>query len=143
MRSAKTNLQPGQASVTSWLWTARSRSTTTFEMNRLVRLLSVFLVATFALGSVAYAADATDMAMRMSAEVASASEAGDCGKCSNDADTSVSCDQSCVTSFVALPASEAVRARAMSASVGDVLPERLDGRARLPEPHPPKVTILD
>jgi hypothetical protein len=105
-------------------------------MKQLVRILAVLLLAAFTAGTFAHAAATTDMSVGM--VMAADFDMDDCDGCSEQSSGMVTCDQGCIQSFAALPASASAETALAPASLRLSVPHGLVGRTGPPERHPPR-----
>ena len=111
-------------------------------MSRLARILVMVLLATFAAGTVAHAASATSMALKMSLADTNGGNVKDCPVCSDDEGAVPVCDQVCVTPFAAVSVGAAL---GLPLFAYDFAAAPLGDSASLtgtPDPYPPRTNIL-
>ncbi|RCK45986.1 hypothetical protein TH25_17325 [Thalassospira profundimaris] len=111
-------------------------------MSKLVRILVIVLLAAFAAGTVAHAASATSMTVKMSLADMNDGNVEDCPSCSGDQGTVPVCDQVCVPSLVAAPVGTAL---ALPLFAYDFAAAPMGDSASLsgpPDPYPPRTNIL-
>lgn len=110
----------------------------------MIRALAILLILTFAAGTVVHAAQASDMAVKMSIAEATDGAMPDCDGCGgDDEDTgNLFCSPACVAPAVAILGGDAIivgqaAAVAVVSSQGQVA-----GRPALVDPHPPRSNVL-
>lgn len=108
-------------------------------MSKLARLLAFVLLAAFAAATLAPAADATAMTVKMS--LMPMDNGADCEGCSGDQDKVPPCDQACMTSLPALPAGTAPESPAATAGVEAEPGGFLAGWSGPPDPSPPRPSV--
>tara|TARA_R110002124_G_scaffold138219_2_gene301546 strand:+ start:1814 stop:2158 length:345 start_codon:yes stop_codon:yes gene_type:complete len=114
-------------------------------MSKLVQILVVTLIATFAVGSVIHAASASMMAVKMALANEGTMDAANCTNCDadgNGVEDGQPCVITCIVPFVAdlgtqpiLSAPLAISTAAPNGAYDFV------GRTAQPEPHPPRTLI--
>jgi len=111
-------------------------------MSNRVRMLVIVLLAAFAAGTVAHAANAVRMTLEMQHTAApSDGEQADCQGCSGDDGSTAVCDQICVAPLIMLPA-EATRPQTMAVhEYTGAPPRRLAGRTGPPATDPPRAVL--
>lgn len=111
-------------------------------MSKLVRILVIALLAAFAAGTVAHAASATSMALKMSLADTNGGNVEDCAGCIGDEGAVPVCDQVCVTPLVAVPLGTPL---ALPLFAYEFATAPLSDSASLsgpPDPYPPRTNIL-
>ena len=111
-------------------------------MSKLARILVIVLLAAFAVGTVAHAASATSMALKMSLADTNGGNMEDCPGCSGDEGTVPVCDQVCVTPFVAVPAGAALTLPLFPYHHVDLPLRDSTSLSGPPDPYPPRTNIL-
>ena len=109
-------------------------------MRRLNRIIVALLVLAVAAGSVIGAAQAASMAVDMSA-VADGAMPG-CDVCPGNSDGGMACAAACVSSTPAVLPAETGIAPLPGEKLAAARAQRLVDRHRLPDPHPPRMTVL-
>jgi len=109
-------------------------------MSRLARILAVFFLATFAVGTAAHASAATDMSLKMSVAAMDDSGMSDCQDCPGDDAQASACDQFCMTTLAAICPPPPAELPHVAAIVSSPLAEPSDGRTGPPDPYPPRTT---
>jgi hypothetical protein len=112
-------------------------------MDRLARILAIVLLAAFAMGTVAHAANATSMSVAMSAPTMADGEMGDCESCPNDDGKTSTCGQACLAPFVGIPATAGVELPFVASSIARPALKAPAGHVRSPDPSPPRTTFLN
>lgn len=107
-------------------------------MGNVVRLLAFLFLAAFAAATLAPAAEAAAMAV----EMADSGGCDGCPGCPGDDGDPPLCDQACMTSLPALPASLAVTVPAAARHVEAGTSPSPAGWSGPPDPSPPKVLLL-
>lgn len=110
-------------------------------MATFVRALMIVLVAAFAAGTVAHAANATTMDVTMAVDSADMGMP-DCQGCPDDGNGLPSCDTVCVTPFVAVMPVAAAEMPVVRALLATPAVRQVGGRGGLPDPYPPRSIIL-
>lgn len=114
-------------------------------MQPLARILMIVLVAAFAAGSVAHAASATSIAVKMALAGAGGMNMTDCEWCGTDGDdddADGTCDLVCVTTLIATVGCDTVpQPPVMTHAAGESVCGFV-GRTGPPEPYPPRTLIL-
>lgn len=110
-------------------------------MATLVRALLIVLVAAFAAGTVAHAANATTMDVTMAIESV-AMDMPNCQGCPDADDGLPSCDTVCITPFVAVIPVAAAAMPVVGSLLSTPAVRQVVGRAGLPDPYPPRSIIL-
>jgi len=105
-------------------------------MGKFARLLAVLLVAVFAAATLGAAAGATAMTVEMA--LADSGDGGGCYGCAGDDGMLLSCDQACVTSLPALPATAAVTDPAVAEAFAPAAGGPLVSWTWPPDPSPPR-----
>jgi len=111
-------------------------------MSKLARILVIILLAAFAVGTVAHAASATSMAVKMSLTDTNGGNMGDCPDCSGDEGRVPLCDQVCVTPFVAVPADAALTLPLFPYNHVNLPFSDSTSLSGPPDPYPPRTNIL-
>jgi|TARA_Y100000815_G_scaffold144340_1_gene130620 hypothetical protein len=110
-------------------------------MKRYVRILTILMLAVFAAGSVVHTANSASMNTTM-ALTAFDNDMGDCQDCPDGSDNMLSCDYICVSPLSAiLPSGESGLPAAVTITEKSV-DRSMTGRTGLPNPYPPRSTIL-
>lgn len=104
-------------------------------MGNVARLLAFLFLAAFAAATLGPVAEAAAMAVEMA-------NCGGCDDCPGDCGDPPLCDQACMTSLPALPASLAVTVPAVAKHVEAGASRSPAGRTGPPDPSPPKVLRL-
>lgn len=110
-------------------------------MAMFVRALLFVLVAAFASGTVAHAANATSMDLTMALESAD-TDMPDCQGCPDDGSRLPSCDTVCVTPFVAVIPVAAADMPVIHSPLAIPAVRQVVGRTGPPDPYPPRSIIL-
>ncbi|MCA1404297.1 hypothetical protein I6F26_16545 [Ensifer sp. IC3342] len=112
-------------------------------MDRLVRIFAIVLLAVFAMGSVAHAANATGMSLTMSAAAMADEDMGDCDGCPPGDDGKASlCAQFCLATFIAVPAATELELPILAVDLATLSAEEIAGRTGPPDPPPPRTIVL-
>jgi hypothetical protein len=107
-------------------------------MSNRVRMLVLVLVAAFAAGTVAHAANATGMTLEMQHAAPIDGEPADCRGCSGDDGSTAVCDQICVAPLIVLPTETACPQTMAGHEYAGAPPRRLAGRSGPPATDPPR-----
>jgi hypothetical protein len=111
-------------------------------MRKLARMFAIVLLAVFAAGTVANAAGATSMSLKMSAIAMADGTMGDCQDCPSDNSNSLACDQACVVPLVAIAPVTRIDLPAAQTEVAVSAVKESTGRTGPPLPYPPRTIIL-
>ncbi|RWK78418.1 MAG: hypothetical protein E5X43_01125 [Mesorhizobium sp.] len=112
-------------------------------MDKLIRLFAIVLLAVFGAGTVAHASNATSMSIAMSPAAMGDGDMGDCEGCPPGEDGKAQiCGQACLVPFAAIPAAVGIELPLVAADIVTSPLEEIAGRTALPEPYPPRTTIL-
>ncbi|PSH64283.1 hypothetical protein CU102_22480 [Phyllobacterium brassicacearum] len=112
-------------------------------MNRLARIFAIVLLAVFAAGTVADAANVTSMSLAMSPAAMADGDMGDCDGCPPGNEGKASrCGQICLAPFAAIPAAAGFELAVMAADVAASPAEEITGSSGLPDPPPPRTIVL-
>tara|TARA_R110000751_G_scaffold90592_2_gene177757 strand:- start:5832 stop:6170 length:339 start_codon:yes stop_codon:yes gene_type:complete len=111
-------------------------------MKRYARILTILMLAVFAAGSVVHTANAASMNTTMALTAIDSGDMGYCQDCPDGSDELQPCDFVCVSPLLAilpsgesgLPAAVTITEKSVDRSMG--------GRTGLPNPYPPRFTIL-
>jgi hypothetical protein len=111
-------------------------------MDRLARILAIILLAAFPIGTVAHAANATNMSLAMSPAAMADGDMGDCDACPPDDGKAPLCGQACLAPFVAIPAAAGVELSLVVAGTAASALKEMVGHTGPPDPSPPRTIIL-
>ena len=111
-------------------------------MSKLARILVIVLLAGFAVGTVAHAASATSMALKMALDDNSDGNVDDCPSCSGGEAAVPVCDQVCVTPFVAVPTGAALTLPFFPCNHVNLPLSDSTSLSGPPDPYPPRTNIL-
>jgi hypothetical protein len=112
-------------------------------MDGVVRIFAIVLLAVFAAGTVAHAANVTSMSLAMSPAAMADGDMGDCDGCPPGDDGKASlCGQICLAPFAAIPTAAGFEVAVMAADVAAKPAEEMTGRTGLPAPPPPRTIVL-
>lgn len=122
--------------------TGHSVSGIQYDMARYVRIFMIVVLAAFAVGTVAHAANAATMSAKMSLAVIDGADMGDCKKCPDGKGDVQPCDNACVSPILAVvPSGQPSLPGAETTTESPVL-QSVTGRTGPPDPYPPRSTIL-
>jgi hypothetical protein len=111
-------------------------------MKRYARILTILMLAVFAAGSVVHTANAASMNTTMALTAIDSGDMGNCQDCPDGGNELQPCDYICVSPVLAilrsgesgLPAAVTITEKPVDLS--------MSGRTGLPNPYPPRSTIL-
>jgi hypothetical protein len=110
-------------------------------MKNVRHIIIVCLVALFALGSLAHAANATTMAFDMAMADVPLDGGGDCQACPDNDSKSPLCDFVCLMTYLTLPTSFSIEPMTMHIAFDDAPDQDWPGRFGTPDPTPPRSSI--
>lgn len=111
-------------------------------MKRYARLLTILVLAVFAVGSVVHTANTASMNATMVLSAIDSGDMGYCQDCPDGSDELQPCDFVCVSPVLAiLPSVESGLPAAVTITEKSV-DRKMTGRTGLPNPYPPRSTIL-
>jgi hypothetical protein len=112
-------------------------------MDRLARIFAIVLLAVFAAGTVAHAANVTSMSLAMSPTAMADGDMGDCDGCPPGDDGKASlCGQICLAPFAAILVAAGLELPVMTADIAASPAEEIAGRTGPPDPAPPRTIVL-
>lgn len=112
-------------------------------MARYVRILTILMLAVFAVGSAVHAANTTSMNMKMALFAIDSDDMGGCLDCPDGSDAMQPCDDICLSPMLAVvPSGQTVLPEAGTAAERRVL-RSVAGRTGLPDPYPPRAITLN
>ncbi|KXF78502.1 hypothetical protein ATN84_01520 [Paramesorhizobium deserti] len=110
-------------------------------MGRLVRIFAILLLAMFATGTIAHAAQTAGMSATMSAAVMAKMDMVDCEGCPKDHGKAPVCEQGCLMPFAGITAAAGIRLPVLASDRADFLLIETDGDASPPDLAPPRSSI--
>lgn len=110
-------------------------------MDRLARIFAIVLLAVFAAGTVAHAANATSMSLAMSSAAMADGDMSDCDACPPEDGKAPLCGQACLAPFVAIPAAAGVELSLVVAETAASPLKEMVGHTGPPDPSPPRTII--
>jgi hypothetical protein len=112
-------------------------------MDRLSRVLAIVLLAVFAAGTIAHAANVTAMALAMSPAAMTGGDMNDCDACPpRDDGKAQICGAACLVPFAAIPAAVGIELASVAAEIAALPLQELVGHTGPPDPSPPRTIIL-
>lgn len=111
-------------------------------MKRYARILTILMLAVFAAGAVVHTANAASMNTTMALSAIDSGDMGYCQDCPDGSDELQPCDFVCVSPVLAiLPSGESGLPAALKITEKSV-DRSMAGRTGIPNPYPPRSTIL-
>ena len=111
-------------------------------MKRYARILTILMLAVFAAGSVVHTANTTSMNTTMALAVIDNGDLDNCQDCPDGGDNMQSCDYVCVSPVLAIVQSSESSQPATAAITEILVLRSMTGLTDLPNPYPPRSTIL-
>lgn len=112
------------------------------EMARYVRILSILLLAVFAVGTVVHAANVASMNMQMAFAAIDGGDIGGCQDCPDGGDDMQLCDDVCVSPISAVMPFGQAGLPEVAATIERSVSRSMSGRTGLPNPYPPRFITL-
>lgn len=111
-------------------------------MRRYIGILTIIALAAFASGSVAQAATAADMSVKMTLAMIDGAAMGDCRDCPDGSEDMQPCDNVCIHPVQAVVPTGQLGLPEVEATTESLVLQDGTGRTGPPDPYPPRSTIL-